>query len=153
VTGFATNVVVCCDGMLGMLGRQHLLTSALMVLAIVVSAPLGPALGEPVTGEARQIIEDKLLHADLMSNARRALEFCREAEQTAAGFDRDAYYDGAIAKCLGYAEMHLQNVPAACIAFARALAGLKAVGPDHHRYIQVRKWLDWIRSDRSKFGC
>jgi hypothetical protein len=129
---------------LGIDGRRRSATSALIVLVLIVSASLGLALGEPLTEEARQVIEEKLLHADIMSNARRALEFCREAEQAAGGYDRDAYYDCAIAKCIGYAEMHLHENFAACIDLARPL---EAVQLDHPRYSEVRSWLDSIRND------
>lgn len=67
-----------------------------------------PVLSAPLTEETRRFIENKLLHALVMSNARRALQLCREADQEASKYDRDPFYDGAIARCLGYAEMHLK---------------------------------------------
>ncbi len=128
-------------------------------LPIVVAAALAltglarPALSAPLTAETRQFIEDKMLNAAVLSNARRALEICREADQEASKYDRDPFYDGAIARCLGYAEMHLNNQPAACNHFARALAGLRAVGVDHRRHAEVTEWLDWLRRDRAVLGC
>ena len=66
-------------------------------LSIVLAAALAltgfarPVFSAPLTEETRQIIEKKLLNAEIMSNARRALEICREANQEASQYDRDPF--------------------------------------------------------------
>ncbi len=107
----------------------------------------------PLAEDARKVIDSKLALELVMSNARMALELCRGAEQIAAKYDRDPFYDGMIAKCLGYAEMHLKNKDTACAHFDRALMQLEEAGADHPRRSETTKWLRWIREDRAKLGC
>jgi hypothetical protein len=132
---------------------------AARALPIVLAAALAltgfarPVLSAPLTEETRQFIEQKMFIAMVMGNARKALEICREADQQASNYDRDPFYDGAIARCLGYAEMHLNSQRAACNHFARAAEGLQAVSVDHRRHSEVIEWLDWLRRDRAKLGC
>lgn len=127
----------------------QLVLAAGLVLASAASPTLSALLGE----EARKVIEDKLNLADLMSNAASALKLCREAEAKAAEFDRDPLYDGRIALCLGYAEMHLKNSRAACDHFARALERLQAVRADHPQHARTAEWMEWMRRDRAKLAC
>jgi len=131
-------------------------TIHLGLLAAAVFAGLGvSALAAPLSEEARTFIEDTLFRARLMSNAEAALKCCREAQQSAAKYDPDPFYDGAIAKCIAQAERNLisQSKHAACFHYGHALEGLQAVPADHPRYSEAKDGMDHIRRDLVELGC
>lgn len=123
------------------------------VVLAAASALAGSAVAAPLTDEATTFIERTLFKAKLMSNPTTALAFCRQAEGRAAGYDREPFYDGAIARCLALSEMHMKNGQAACAHFARALEALSTVRADHPKRAEASKWLGQIREDRATLRC
>jgi hypothetical protein len=126
---------------------------AILTAAAVVAGLASPGLAAPLTEEATQAIDSLLFRARLMSNPKAALDYCREAEATATKYDRDPYYDGAIAKCTAYAHAHLKDKDAACLQWTRAVGALEAVPADHPRRAEAAKLVGELREDRSWFGC
>jgi hypothetical protein len=124
-----------------------------LIAALLVVGLASPARTEPLNKEATELIEGALFRARLMSNPKAALDYCREAEAGAAKYDRDLYYDGAIAECTAYAHAHLKEKDAACLWRARALEALEKV-PDHHpRRAEAVALVGELRRDQSWFGC
>ena len=122
-------------------------------LAVLVAGLAHRAASEPLTMEAKGVIEGRLLAASLMSNAKAALRYCREADAAASKHDRDPFYNGAIAACVAFAEVHLKNREAACKARNHALHQLQSVRPGHPRHADAVEEIAAIRKHDALFGC
>jgi hypothetical protein len=119
----------------------------------IASAFVSPGNAAPLGEEAKTFIEERLSHASVLSNASRALALCREAEARAGSYEPDPFYDGAIAHCIAYSELHLKNGPTACKQMLRALESLQRVRRGHPKRSEAVELVGSIRRDRSRFGC
>lgn len=126
---------------------------AVLAVAATVSGLISVTVAGPLTEEAIASIEDPLLRARVLSNPKAVLEYCGKAEAEVAKYDRDPYFDGAIAECFAYAHKHLKEKEAACRQRARALERLATVPADHPRRAEANELIGTIRKDQSWFGC
>jgi hypothetical protein len=129
------------------------LAAPVVLLGVVLAAFSTPAQGEPLSDVSVKFIEGRMFRAKLMSDPAAALDFCREAERRAALYDRDPFYDGAIARCVAYAEVHLKNKSAACEQRTRALERLQSVPARHPKHAKAIELVDSIRRDEGLFRC
>jgi hypothetical protein len=128
-------------------------TAPVALLGVVLAVVSTPAQGEPLSEVSVKFIEGRMLRAKLMSNPGAALDYCREADRRAALYDRDPFYDGAIARCVAYAEVHLKNESAACEQRARALERLQSVPAGHPKHAEASELAASIRRDDGLFRC
>jgi hypothetical protein len=124
-----------------------------LALAVLVGIFAHPAPAEPLSAQAGGLIEGTLFRAKLMSNPKAALQYCREAEAAAARYDPDPFYNGAVARCVAYAQKHLNNREAACKERGRALEQLQSVRSTHSKYSEAIEQIAAIRGDQTWFGC
>jgi hypothetical protein len=93
------------------------------------------------------------LEGNPTKDAQAALKFCRDAEATAARYDRAPFYDGYIAECLGLAEQQLKQKKAACAHYSRAVQSYRTVPAADRNYSNAAKFLLRAQKSYSGFGC
>ena len=133
--------------------HQVRLLIPILALAAALSSIACSALAVPLTEPAKKAIDDELLRAKLMSNARLALKYCLQAQDKAAAYDPDPFYAGSIASCLAWAQVHLNDRAMACKHRAQALAHLRAVPSGHPRSGEVREMAAALDGGRAWSGC
>jgi hypothetical protein len=124
-------------------------------LAISLVWPLVAVRADTLPDEAASFIEDKIRSARAMGNGRKALAFCRAANNKARQYDRSAFYDGLIAACVAGAEFRLveQHRTAACNHLRQAMGTLREVSADHPDYDVLKADVEAAQSGAAKLGC
>ena len=121
--------------------------------AFILICAIPAAFAAALTKEAAEFIARERFVASVLSNPKTKMEHCRAAEQRAAQFDRDPFYDGLVSECLGGAELSLNNKRQGCDYLVRASAEFRAVPKTHAEYSTAREEISKLSKWRSQIGC
>ncbi len=123
--------------------------------ALSVAVLSTPAFSAPLPKEAADALATDISVARIThrNNPEKVREACRAAEQKAAQYDCDPFYDAFIAGCFGTVEAQLKNKQAACNHYARVIEWYQAVHNNHPEYSNVKDNMELVQQERKKLGC